>query len=72
MAMGDEMPSDIPSHWMVYFAVADADAAVETVQGHGGTLAIGPLDIPLGRLAAFIDPQGAAFAVIESHYPDPR
>ena len=65
-------PPGIPPHWMVYFAVADADAAIETVKRHGGTLVVGPQDIPVGRLAVFTDPQGAAFAVIQPDYPEAR
>ncbi len=72
MVMGDDMPPGIPPHWMVYFAVADADAAIETVKRHGGTLVFGPQDIPVGRLAVFTDPQGAAFAVIQPDYPEER
>jgi hypothetical protein len=33
---------------------------------------MGPLDIPVGRLTVFSDPQGAAFSAIEPHYPEPR
>ena len=72
MVMGDDMPPGTPPHWMVYFAVADADAAIETVKRHGGNLVFGPQDIPVGRLAVFTDPQGAAFAVIQPDYPEAR
>lgn len=72
MVIGDEMPADTPPHWAVYFAVEDADSAIETVKRHGGTLLFGPEDIPVGRLALLTDPQGAAFAVIEPDYPEAR
>ena len=72
MVMGPETPPGTPPHWMVYFAVENADAAIETTKRHGGTLLFGPQDIPVGRLAVFTDPQGAAFAVIQPNYPEER
>jgi uncharacterized protein len=72
MVMGPETLPGTPPHWMVYFAVENADAAIETTKRHGGTLLFGPQDIPVGRLAVFTDPQGAAFAVIQPDYPDER
>jgi len=35
----------------------------------GGKLQFGPMDSPYGRFAALIDPQGAAFAVIDLSKP---
>jgi predicted enzyme related to lactoylglutathione lyase len=57
-------PEDAPSSWLVYFTVPDADAAVETTKAGGGQLLNGPVDIPVGRLAVLMDPQGAMFAVM--------
>jgi predicted enzyme related to lactoylglutathione lyase len=57
-------PDDVPPHWLVYFTVADADAAVETTKASGGRLLNGPIDISVGRLAILQDPQGAPFAVM--------
>jgi uncharacterized protein len=59
------VPDAVPAHWMVYFAVDDADAAVETVRSSGGSVSFGPVDIPAGRFAMVADPHGAAFAVIK-------
>jgi predicted enzyme related to lactoylglutathione lyase len=72
MVMGDETPSDTPPHWMAYFAVDDADRAVETVTRRGGAARFGPVDIPVGRLALATDAQGASFGITETHYPEPR
>lgn len=72
MTMGEEMPTEVPAHWMVYFAVADAGQAVETVKAGGGQLLFGPQEIPVGKLASFSDPQGATFSVIEPDYPEGR
>lgn len=59
------LPDEIPAHWLTYFAVQDSDAAIETVKDKGGSVAFGPVDIPVGRFAVVQDPHGAAFAVIE-------
>ncbi|MFT3865791.1 MAG: VOC family protein [Solirubrobacterales bacterium] len=57
-------PPEAPPHWLVYFTVADADAAATTTKAAGGQLLNGPIDIPVGRLAILVDPQGATFAVL--------
>jgi uncharacterized protein len=58
------VPSEVPAHWQVYFAVEDTDAAVERVKSTGGSVMVEPIDIPAGRFAIFTDPHGASFAVI--------
>lgn len=58
------MPAEIPAHWLVYFTVEDADAAVEKVKAGGGSVINGPIDIPVGRFAVVADPFGAPFAVM--------
>lgn len=60
-----QIPDEVPAHWMAYFAVADADAAVERIKDGGGQVHFGPMDIPSGRFAMVADPWGAAFAVIK-------
>jgi uncharacterized protein len=72
MRMGTDMPPDVPPHWQVYLMVESADAAVEQIKAGGGTLIYGPVDIPIARMAAVIDPQGANVALLESRYPEPH
>ena len=55
-----------PSHWHVYFAVADADATAAKAAELGGTVLVPPFDIPVGRIAVLGDPQGAVFSVMQS------
>lgn len=64
MAKPPMMPAEVPSHWMVYFGVADADVAVARVTELGGRLIMGPMDIEPGRFAVVSDPAGATFSVI--------
>jgi predicted enzyme related to lactoylglutathione lyase len=64
MDMGDLFPPDVPPHWGVVFAVADTDATAAQAQELGAQVVAPPADIPVGRFAGLIDPQGAGFAVI--------
>ncbi|HEX3795700.1 MAG TPA: VOC family protein [Acidimicrobiales bacterium] len=59
-----EMPADVPSHWGVYFAVADTDAAVGQAQELGGSVHVPPMDIQPGRFSMLADPDGAMFYVL--------
>ncbi len=62
--MGGMMGQEgMPSHWSVYFAVADADAAAGAAEAAGGTVIAPAFDTPYGRMAALADPAGAAFLV---------
>lgn len=61
----DAFPAEMPSYFLVYFAVADCDAAAELAVQLGGRVAQPPLDIPSGRMAVLHDDQGASFAVLQ-------
>jgi hypothetical protein len=58
-------PSGTPPHWSVCFAVADADDTAAKARDRGGTVAAEPMDMPIGRFAALVDPQGAAFTIMQ-------
>lgn len=65
-----DMPTEVPPHWLTYFAVADADAIVAKVAGLGGSVMAEPFDIPeVGRIAIVLDPAFAAFGVITNAQP---
>jgi predicted enzyme related to lactoylglutathione lyase len=72
MGMGAEMPPDVPPHWQVYLVVESADAAVEKNKAAGGSLIVGPVDIPIARMVTVVDPQGAYVSLLEARYPEPR
>jgi predicted enzyme related to lactoylglutathione lyase len=61
---GHDIPDEAPNNWLVYFTVADAEAAVATTKAAGGTLMNGPVDIGMGQIVVLQDPQGAFFAVM--------
>lgn len=65
MAKPDMMPAEVPSHWGVYFAVDDTDAAARKVTELGGSVIMEPMDIEPGRFAVVADPAGAMFNIIK-------
>ncbi len=66
MPMVEHLPKNVPSYWMPYFQVADAEASVAKVKELGGTVMVPPQDIPnTGRFVIVSDPQGAMFAVFK-------
>lgn len=65
MDMPPGVPAEVPTFWMVYFAVDDADATVAKAQQLGAQVLMPAMDIPVGRFAVLADPQGATFAVIK-------
>jgi predicted enzyme related to lactoylglutathione lyase len=62
--VGEQWPADLPSHWMVYFAVEDADSSASRSEELGGRVAVPPFDTPVGRTGVLNDPAGAPFSVI--------
>lgn len=67
MQMNDQyFPAEIPPHWGVCFAVADCDATVARARELGATVTNEPMDMPIGRFAGLIDPQGAGFTVMQA------
>lgn len=66
-AVGGE---EVPPHWLVFFAVDDLDAALQTAGDAGGDVIAGPLDIPAGQMAVVTDPQGAAFGLFAGELDD--
>jgi len=69
MDLTGRVPDEVPNHWLVYFAVDDADATIEKAKGSGGEVVFGPEDISeVGRIAVLKDSFGAVFALIK---PDP-
>ena len=60
------LPAALPPHFLLYFRVADCDAAAESVRRLGGRVDSGPRDSAFGRFATVVDDQGAHFAVIDT------
>lgn len=53
-----------PSHWLLYFAVADVDKAFQRAKDMNARTLLRPMDFEgVGRVAMLADPQGAVFAL---------
>jgi predicted enzyme related to lactoylglutathione lyase len=60
------MSDQQPVAWSTYIATDSADGTAEKVKANGGQVIVEPMDVmELGRMAVFLDPQGAAFGVWE-------
>ena len=60
-------PSGGPAgHWVGYLASDDVDAAVRRAEALGGSVLLGPLDVPgTGRVAVLRDPDEATFGLFQ-------
>ena len=67
--MGESIPAQVPSYWMIYFNVDDVDATAKTAADAGGTVTVHPQDYFGGRFAVIRDPQGATFGLFKSSNP---
>jgi uncharacterized protein len=61
VASVNPITDDIPAHWGVTFAVADADAVAARAAELGGHVDVAPFDAPWVRMTIVTDPQGATF-----------
>ena len=60
------MHASMPTSWTPYVCVADCDKTTEQAKALGANAIVPPSDIPnVGRLAMFVDPHGAMFAVLK-------
>lgn len=59
-----DLGSGAPSHWLLYIAVDDVDAAVARLEERSGSVVRAAEDTPYGRMAVVTDPTGAEFALI--------
>jgi predicted enzyme related to lactoylglutathione lyase len=63
----DQLAAGTTSHWLPYFEVTDVDAVVAKAEATGGSVRMPGVDMEgVGRMAALVDPSGAAFSVIRS------
>jgi uncharacterized protein len=59
-----EMMKDVPTHWMSYISVANADEIAAKAKSLGGTVVKEPFDVmDVGRMAVITDPTGATFSI---------
>jgi uncharacterized protein len=65
-------PDQPVSQWLSFMSVADVDRAVAQTRSAGGSVVVGPLDLPnVGRGAVVLDPDGAPLGLLRSQRGDP-
>lgn len=61
------LPHGVPSHWLLYFEVADCDGAVAHTTASGGRVLMPTTTMEgVRKYAVLADPQGATFAVVQA------
>ncbi len=61
------LPPGVPSHWLLYFQVPDCDKTVAQTTAAGGRVLMPATSMEnVRRFAVLTDPQGAAFAVVQT------
>jgi len=66
LALSDEMVAGgARPFWLGYIHSNDVDATVAAIVADGGSLQMPAFDIPVGRIAMVLDPQGAPFYVMK-------
>lgn len=71
MPMPEMVPAEVPSFWMVYFAVADIEASTEQAKSLGATAMVELMEAgDVGRFSVLADPMGAAFSIIQLNNPE--
>lgn len=63
--MNPMVPAQVPSYWLVYFAVDDVDGSFKKATVGGAQELVAPMDFPGGRFAIVRDPQGAPFGLLK-------
>jgi predicted enzyme related to lactoylglutathione lyase len=67
-----EVADSLAPAWFTYFAIDDADRAVDRAAALGGGIVRPPWDTPFGRLAVLSDPGGAEFSVMAVSIAEPE
>jgi predicted enzyme related to lactoylglutathione lyase len=62
--MDHQKQSKIPPFWLSFISVSSVDRTIKKATAAGGSLMMGPMDVPhAGRMAILGDPSGAGFAI---------
>lgn len=72
-----KLSPDMASHgarpmWLPYLYTADVDAEIAAIEAEGGKVAMPATDIPVGRIAMVIDPQGVPIYLMNPAPPPGR
>jgi uncharacterized protein len=62
-------PPQVPSYWLPYIAVEDCEGTASQAQALGARILVPAMDVPnVGKFSVFMDPQGAALAIIQLNF----
>lgn len=64
VAMGPEIPAQIPPHWSIIIEVADCAATADRCAELGGKITLPPMHVQIGDYAAATDPHGNPFSIL--------
>lgn len=65
LALPAKVPDEAPSHWAIYFAVADCDITERAAVDLGGSVLVETTPVEIGRFAVLEDPVGATFDIMD-------
>jgi predicted enzyme related to lactoylglutathione lyase len=65
MPMPEMVPEEVPAYWLVYFGSEDTAAAAERTVALGGSIVVGPVQMPGMTWAVVTDPEGATFGLLQ-------
>ena len=70
MPMPEMVPAEVPSYWLVYFAVENIEAATAKAKSLGANAMVEMMEAgDAGRFSVLGDPMGAVFAIIQLNQP---
>lgn len=64
LEMPAQVPPQVPSHWLAYFAVEDITGTHDAAVRAGATSMVPPMAFPGGTFAVLGDPQGGSFGLL--------
>jgi predicted enzyme related to lactoylglutathione lyase len=67
---GIRLERELPPHWLPYFTAASIEGTAAEAREAGGQVLAEGVEVPAGRLAIILDPQGAPFAIFEGQADD--
>ena len=66
MTMPNEVPKEVPPHWLYYVMVTDCPATTAKARELGAVLQVENMEIPtVGTMSVIQDPTGPTFGVIQ-------
>jgi predicted enzyme related to lactoylglutathione lyase len=65
LPMPDELPTEAPAHWSVYFTVESCEVTERAAVDLGGSVLVEATEVEIGHFAVLEDPAGAKFDIMD-------